>query len=231
MNFYVPPTLPQDFQNFLSVDIPGAVESFTILHDWYDQFNEDYEPHTERAQFYSDTTFSRYADVDNTGLNIRFGKSADIQKGDYCIANNGQIFLLDWDYAMSLNNKKTRPVRCNAYITITRRVQDEVDDMCMLIQQGGIKTIVDNIPVNAFFYDGRPQYSANNYTPGIVPNNLSIVWLQYNSQTKNIKIDDQFTWFDDTYHVISIKRTGMVIDGEHGVLTLDCKKVPGGTLE
>ena len=228
--FYVPKTLAADFDAFLDNDIPGAVMDYTVLDDWYDQFKDDYEPVIVRGEIYPDATKSRYSDTDNN-LNIRCALNSGIKKGDMMIASeDNTIYLLDWAIAPQPNNRASRALRCNFRLTIKRYVEDELDDRGYLIKPAEDATIVDNLPVNGYRYDGRPEYSSHAGAPGITPNALTIVSIQFNSQTKNIRIDDEFQWGNEVYVIVDIDRVGLDISEEYGVLRLQCKKKAGGIL-
>ena len=83
-NFYIPPTLESDFDNFLNHDVPHMVMDFELLHDWYDQFADDYEKKIIRGELYPDATKSRYTNTDNN-QNFRASVSSGVQKGDIVI--------------------------------------------------------------------------------------------------------------------------------------------------
>lgn len=231
LNFHVPRTLEDDFRTFLSYDIPGAVKGFTVLHSWYDQFAQGYSPIIERGEIYPDSTKSRYSNVDNTGMNIRFAKDADIVKGDMVIdSQTKEIFLLDWQVGPSPNATNSRPVRCNLRTSFTRHIAQQVDEYGYLKGKERDIVVVDNLPINAYRYDGRPEFSASSSTVGVVPNALTIIMVQYNQQTKNIKIDDSFIWYNQEYVVIDINPVGLNIEGTSGILTLQAKKKAGGNI-
>lgn len=226
--FYVPKTLVSDFDNFLDNDIPGAVMGFTHLHNWYDQFKEDYEPKVIRGEIYPDATKSRYANTDNN-LNFRASYNSDIEAGDIIIDPNSIIYLLDWEVPPQPNNKMSRALRCNTLFTFERYVHEETDDDGYLIQPEGFKTIAEKIPCNTYRYDGRPEYSAQSYTPGVVPNALTLLSVQLNEQTAEIQVDDEFTWVRDRYVVIDVSYAGTDIYSNRGVLKLQVKKKAGGS--
>ena len=254
--FKVPRTLAADFTSFLNQDIPNTVMDFTLLKDWYAQFEGDYEPNFIRGEIYADSTKSRYTNTDNN-MNFRADVNSGIQKGDMLIQPDGTIFLLDWEVALESNNAPSRALRCNAKITVTRYQIDEVDEDGYVstydyedvdewgyaISEDSDQTnesesftnthivVADSIPVNAYRYDGRPEYPSISGTPGVTPTALTIMSLQYNSKTKNIRINDQFIWGFETYRVIDIDRMGMNINGQRGVLRLQCNKVAGGMYE
>lgn len=222
--FYVPPTLVGDFDNFLALDIPGAVMEFQVYHNWYDQETTE----SIRGEIYPDATKSRYANTDNN-LNFRTSVKSDIQKGDLIKDPAGEIYLLDWDIPPQPNNKMSRALRCNTTLKFTRFSNEIYDDDGYRIKdEDRNKTIADSIPCNAYRYDGRPDFSAISHTPGIVPNALTILSVQYNEQTANIRVDDQFFWEEYEYIVVDVSHVGVKLNNKCGVLTIQAKKKAGG---
>ena len=225
--FKVPRTLAADFTRFLDQDIPNTVMDFELIPDWYMKFEEGYEPHYIRGEIYPDSTKSRYENTDNN-MNFRADIRSGIKKGDMIIQPDKTIFLLDWFVALQSNNAPSRAVRCNMILNIKRYSEGEFDEDGYRSEMPGWKTIVDRLPVNAYHYDGRPEYSAVSGTPGISPNALTILSVQYNHQTKNIRVGDRFVWGDDTHEVIDINRVGLDIKQRFGTLKIQAKKVAGG---
>ena len=258
-HFRIPKSLPDDFKNFLNHDIPGAVMDFVILRSWYEQFEEDYVERTERGEIYEDSTKSRYTNMDNVGLNLRFAWDADVINGDYVIDTDGTIYLLDWKMAPSPNNKNTRPLRCNLKTSFKRFIgdsymsnqdtgimeqiidpdtgmviqpqpvdPDDAPEVEILIDENGYQTIAEEIPCNAYRYDGRPEYASVYGSAGISPNALTMMSIQYNQQTKNIRTNDQFVWNNEVYIVIDINPVDINLGGQTGILSLQCKRKAGG---
>lgn len=236
--FYVPRTLAADFKEFLENDIPNTVMDFIILKDWYDQFKNGYEEKTIRGEIYPDSTKSRYSNTDNN-MNFRAAVDSGIRKGDMIIDDKGNIFVLDWEVALQSNNAPSRALRCNMYLTVTRdntANNENVDEYGYVIDYNAIDsesntiTIVDNIPANAYRYDGRPEYAAISGNPGVSPNALTLMTVQYNNQTKNIRVNDRFIWGNEVYFIVDVNRVGVNINDEYGVLFLQSKKAPGGIL-
>ena len=225
--FRVPRTLAADFTAFLNQDLPNQVMDFVLLKSWYDQFQEEYEPVTIRGEIYPDSTKSRYEDTDNN-MNFRADVNSGIQKGDMIIQPDNTIFLLDWFVALESNNAPSRAVRCNMKLTIRRFSEGVFDEDGYRIEYPGWRTIVDELPVNAYHYDGRPEFSAVSGTPGVTPNALTIINMQYNEQSKNIHVGDKFKWGDDVHEIIDINRVGIDITDTFGTIKIQAKKVAGG---
>ena len=229
--FKVPRTLAADFDRFLDQDIPNTNMDFEILKNWYDREEEGYEPQYVRGEIYPDSTKSRYENTDNN-MNIRCSVSSGIRKGDYLIQPDGTIFLLDWAVALQSNNAPSRALRCNMYLTVKRftSLEEEYDEDGYRIQEASEdwKTIVPAIPCNAYRYDGRPEYTIVSGTPGAVDSALTLMTVQYNDITKNIRADDEFDWGNETYRIVDVNRVGVHIDGEFGTLKLQARKAEGG---
>jgi len=249
--FRVPRTLAADFDAFLNQDIPDTNMDFELLHCWYDKFEQDYVPTYIRGEIYPDSTKSRYENTDNN-MNLRCSRTSGIRKGDMVIEPDGTIYILDWEVHLQSNNAPTRAVRCNMVLKVVRHkttvdITEEttIGEDGVLIDEDGFVieqpqqeetsyltdqtvTIVSDIPCNAYRYDGRPEYVAVSGTPGADPNALTLMTVQYNDQTKDIHIDDEFTWGDETYFVVDVNRVGININGEYGVLKIQAKKKAGG---
>lgn len=228
--FYRPPTLQDDFDTFLNGDLPNQVMDFELVTDWSARSAEGYEPVIIRGELYPDSTKSRYEDTDNN-MNIRCSLDSGIEKGDIVVAsNNNQIYLLDWEVAPESNNRPSRALRCNMYLSVKRWRNEEVGNDRRVIVHEGWESICEGMPANAYRYDGRPEYSAINSTPGIAPNALTILSTQFNPKTQLISVDDRFDWGKDEYTVIDVNYVGIGLDGR-GVLKLQARKTAGGHLE
>lgn len=230
--FFVPRTLAADFDAFLEQDIPNTVMDFEVLKNWYDKKNGDYEPRYIRGEIYPDSTKSRYEDTDNN-MNIRCSVHSGIQKGNYLIQPNGEIFLLDWEVALESNNAPSRALRCNMMLKIERYLneQEEYDeDGFKMNDDSGPKhvVIVPPIPANAYRYDGRPEYVTVSGTPGATAGALTLMTVQYNEYTDKIHVDDTFDWGNETYRIVDVNRVGLPLHGKWGTLKLQARKAEGG---
>jgi len=227
--FRVPRTLAADFDAFLNRDIPNTNMDFELLHCWYDREDETYIPQYIRGEIYPDSTKSRYENTDNN-MNLRCSVTSGIRKGDMIVEPDGTIYLLDWEVHLQPNNAPTRALRCNMILNIKRFQHAEVDDMGYVVNgsEDGYVDIVPSIPCNMYRYDGRPEDVTVSGTPGQTVNALTIFTVQFNDKTKNIHIDDEFEWGDETYYVVDINRVGINIGGQYGTLKLHARKKPGG---
>lgn len=224
--FFVPRTLASDFDNFLNTDVPNMVMDFELITDWFRQFDDDYEKQYIRGEIYPDSAKSRYANTDNN-LNFRASVSSGIKKGDMIIDLSGNIYLFDWNVLLEHNNAPTRALRCNAKLSFEKYHEDEADDDGYLLRKRGWDTFIDDLPVNAYYYDGRPEWTAMSMNPGTQANALTVVNLQLNRKTKDIRIDDRFVWSGSKYTIINVSYQGTDIDNKNGVITLQAKRTAG----
>lgn len=242
--FRVPRTLAADFDAFLDRDIPNTNMDFEVLRNWYDKFKEDYTPAYVRGELYPDSTKSRYENTDNN-MNIRCSVSSGIRKGDMLIEPNGTIYVLDWAVQLQSNNAPSRALRCNLLLTVYDYKKSLVDDEGYAIDDEGFvvsgekyaidnpevpdkNIIVDKLPSNAYRYDGRPEFVAVSGTPGTIAGVLSLLTIQYNEQTKNIKIGQFFDWGGNTYEIVDVNAVGLDLHQRYGTLKLQAKRAAGG---
>lgn len=226
--FYVPPTLAADFTNFLNNDIPNTVMNFEHQPNWYDRNADGYKASYIRGEIYPDSTKSRYTNTDHN-LNLRFDVNSGVRKGDMVVDENGSIYLLDWDVTLESNNAPTRGLKCNATIEVKRWFPEETTIDGYLLKEAEYRTIVAPIPVNAYRYEGRPEYSAVENQPGISPNALRLLSIQYNEMTKHLMVGDVFNLGPERYIVIDIDRVGLNVTEEFGTLLIQARKEPGGS--
>lgn len=202
---------------------------FVIHKDWFAQFADGYEERIIRGEIYPDSTKSRYTNMDNY-MNIRADVDSGIRKGDMLVDPNGVIYLLNWEVALQSNNAPSRALRCNMHLTMYRHQEEVVDEYGFEIEPEQDVVLVDRLPANAYRYDGRPEYTAVSGTPGMTPDALTIVSIQYNDKTKIIKENDKFIWANEEYMVVDINYTDVNEMNNSGVMIIQAKKAPGGIL-
>lgn len=226
-DFRPPTTIQDDFRRLLDHDVPFVNFTFELVHDWFAMKEPGYEPIYIRAQ---QTPIDWKSKIGNSDMSTNFKVTHDIPiyKGDMVIREDGMVYLLNWNVQNHANNQATQNIECNAQTQFTRRYDDVTDDRGFLIEPGGERVIVPTIPIVHAEYAGRPDFPMSQGLPGVVPNHLITVTLQWNSTTKNIEIDDRFVIGNYTYRVISTSIAEVNIDKDHGVLILHAKKVAGG---
>lgn len=241
--FKIPKTLAADFDEFLNNDIPNTVMDFELIHNWYSKFEQGYKPTYIRGELYPDSTKSRYENTDNN-MNIRCSITSGIRKGDIVIEPDGSIYILDWAVHLQSNNAPSRALRCNLMLTVYENVDPESNEDGYAVDDEGFvieptepleneeydprKIIVNEIPANAYRYDGRPEYVSVSGAPGTIAQIVTLMTVQYNEQTKNIKIGQFFDWDSETYEIVDVNKVGIDINGQYGTLKLQAKRAAGG---
>lgn len=228
-DFRPPPTIEDDFRRLLDHDVPYVNFTFEQIHDWFDINEKDYQSIYIRAQ---QTPIDWKSKIGNSDMSTNFKVTHDIpiHKGDMVIREDGTVFMLNWNVQNHANNFATQSVECNAEIEITRQVDDELTVDGYQVNEGGRQIVVPSIPIVHAEYAGRPDFSATQGQPGMVPDHLITVHLQWNQKTKNIFLNDEFVIGDFTYRVINISIAEVNIDKDYGVLVLNAKRVAGGGL-
>lgn len=212
-----------DFDAFLMTDVPHVNWWFTRYHDWTDQQATS----QIRGEIFPINWKSKYSGSD-TASNFRVSQKTEIQKGDILIREDGEILMLIWNVEDQVNNKKSQVQVCNLMATFTRFQKAVVDPVTgWVVTAEGDKTVVENIPVIAYEVANKVEYATSYNVPGIVPNHLGTVLLQYNPQTNNLRIGDQFVWHGTAFHITDIGYGELDITGTSGMLTLTVKKVAG----
>ena len=225
-DFRPPPTIEDDFRRLLQHDVPHVNYTYELVRNWYSLGDEDYKPIYLRAQ---QTPIDWKSKIGNSDMNTNFKCTHDIpiHKGDIVIREDGIVFMLNWNVQNHANNQATQCSECNVTLEFTREFEDETDEEGYLITPGGRRVVVPSIPATQIEYAGRPDYAANRDNPGIAPDHLITVYLQWNPTTKQIFLNDQFVIGNFTYRVINISLVEVNIDRDYGILTLNAKRVAG----
>lgn len=189
----------------------------------------DYEPEYIRGQQTSIDWKSKIGNSDMS-TNFKTDYTHKIEKGDYVIREDGELFMLNWNITLHANNQATQSTECNAVVDITREFPDETDDKGMLIVEGGRRPVAAGLPISHQEYAGRPDYSGSSGQAGMHPDHLITVYCQWNQTTRKIRLDDQFVLGDFTYKIMNISLAEVQIDKDYGILTLNAKRVAGGSV-
>lgn len=225
-SFYLPPTIASDYKRYLYTDIPNATGTFELLHNWYAKDAEGYKPVEMRAEMFPINWKSKMGTSD-ASANFYTHLDIDIYKGDYVINKNGEIFLLNWTVQKEVNCQHTQAAKCNHMLALEREQQEEWSADGRIVREGGMQPVFAPVPVLLSEYAGRPDYAPNYNAPGIVPDMLIAGTVQFNEQTKQMRINDEFDWGPFRYRVINIVYTEVTIDGTKGILGFNARRVGG----
>lgn len=229
-DFRPPPTIEDDFRRQLEHDVPYVNFTYELVRDWFSVKEEGYEPIYLRGQ---QTPIDWKSKIGNSDMNSNFKTTHDIplHKGDMVIREDGKVYILNWEIQNHANNQATQTAECNGTLTFVRHINDIVSVEGYLIEPRHDAIIVPPIPVIHEEYAGRPDFSATREIPGINADHLITVSMQWNSRTKNIRLDDEFEIGCFTYRVINISFAEVNIDNENGILKINAKRVAGGVIE
>ena len=228
--FRVPVTLDSDWKQNLLEDKKHVNYCFELLHDWYDQFDEEYEPEWVRAQ---QTPIDWKSKIGNSDASFNFKTTHDVmvRKGDMVRREDGVISILNWDIQEHANNKATQVAKCNLLLTAKRRIPEELDPgTALMLTPEHDEIIVDKLPVIITEYAGRPDFTEYMNIPGITPDHLSTVSMQWNEQTKKLRIGDTFEIEQFSYRIVQLAYQELNIDKTAGVLLAYAKRVAGGEI-
>lgn len=203
---------------------------YALSSDGTYALTDEYEPEYIRAQQTSIDWKSKIGNSDMS-TNFKTDYTHKIEKGDYVIREDGMLFMLNWNITLHANNQATQSTECNGIVDITREFPDEVDDKGMLIQAGGRRPVAASLPISHAEYAGRPDYSGASGQAGMHPDHLITVYCQWNETTRKIRLDDQFVLGDFTYKVMNISLAEVQVDKDYGILTLNAKRVAGGSVD
>ena len=213
MKFYVPPKLQQDFKDWLHTDVQNANYDFQIIRNWYQQTKVA----PIRALFFPISWKSK---IGNSDANSNFKTSYDciIRKGDIAIREDGMILMLNWQVQNNPNNQSTQAIACNARFQFERHVDEKVDSKGYLIEEAHDEIIAPEIPGVYAEYTGRPDYAASYNTPGISPDHLLTVQVQFNPKTDLIRLGDEFALMHSRYRIVNRVDTEVDIDRQYGII-------------
>lgn len=230
-NFKPPAQIETDFIRLLNHDVPHTNFTYELIHDWFQRDADGYKKIFIRGQ---QTPIDWKSKIGNSDMSSNFKTSyeVEVQKGDIVIREDGVLYMLNWNITMHPNNQATQCVECNAVVDFTREKPPEVDPMTGIRTgaPGGRETIVAQMPISHSEYAGRPDFSGSSGQAGMHPDHLISVYLQWNPTTRQIRLDDEFIMGDFTYRVINISLAEVQVDKDHGVLTLNAKRVAGGAV-
>jgi hypothetical protein len=225
MHHNVVDTFKPDYDDFLNTDIPNVTYTFSVAHDWYSEDRFDV-----RGTIYPVNWKSKYSGSD-TASNFRTSLSSDVRKGDLVLRDDGALYMIVWEVEKSIDNKKSQAQLCNLNITFERWQEAIVNPLTGIKEEDeGFISIAANLPCIGYEMQNQMEYAIGNNTPGIIPNNKSLLYVQYNSTTDEIQINDQFDWYKNRYKVVDIAGAEIDVTGTFGILTYTCEKVPGGVL-
>lgn len=201
--------------------------TFELIDDWFKRDMGGYDPVYIRAQ---QTPIDWKSKIGNSDMSLNFKVTHDvpIRKGDMAIREDGVVFLLNWEIQNHANNQATQSSKCNTMFEVKRHVPEVTDSRGMLIQEACTKVVVPPIPGTHVEYAGRPDYAAAQGQPGINADHLITCSVQWNSTTKEIRLNDEFEIGMFTYRVVNVSVVEVDINQESGILIFNARRIAGG---
>lgn len=213
MKFYIPPTVQSDFTDWLNTDVQNANYTFRMIRDWYDQ----QELPEIRAMYFPIAWKSKIGNSD-ANSNFKTDYGVIIRKGDLAIREDGGIYMLNWTVQRNPNNQSSQAIACNAKLTFMREVEEKLDDRGFLLEEAGTIEIAPDMPCVYAEYTGRPDYASSYNTPGISPDHLLVVQVQFNSHTDGIRLGDEFELTHTRYRIVNRVDSEVELNREYGII-------------
>lgn len=136
--------------------------------------------------------------------------------------------MLTWDIKEHMNNQATQAQICNLKLTLKRHVQAVSDARGFVVTPAHDEVILFEHPSTFEPYQGRPDYISSASSPGINADSLMSGQIQFNEETKNIRINDEFEHGGFTYRIINYEWTQVDYDQTYGIIKFNAKRVAGG---
>lgn len=231
IRFHIPPHIQSDFDTFLMTDIPFVNYTYEVHKNWYENNSTDV-----RGEVVPINWKSKYAGSDSA-TNLRISLKADVVKGDILIRKPtdkepADTFMAIWDVEKEVNNKRVQIQRCNMRISFSRHFPLEIDPSTgMKISEAGYRPVAEEIPCIGSVVVNKLEYTVAQGTPGLLPNHMMVIYVQWNDSTKNIDINDTTVWHGQEYKVMDVNKSEVAWDGSYGLITLTMDKVAGGKLD
>ena len=211
MRFYIPPNLQSSFLDLIkspvATPLPLNFNPNVIIRAIVPEID-----HREKSSTVTKGTKYTYAST-NIPLEI----------GDYLQDDNGIYLINQLRIERFPECFKFLLIECNAKFTVTRYEEATWDE------NGNPLTDAGDNPIATDFYCsimvGGTQFTVTSGEVGIVPSNQTISQTRYTDETDNMKIGDNFMWFDCKYEIIDFDYSQISIEGKSGLLGFTGKKV------
>ena len=87
--------------------------------------------------------------------------------------------------------------------------------------------IAPDMPCVYAEYTGRPDYASNYNTPGISPDHLLTVQVQFNPLTDGIRLGDAFELCNTKYRIVNRVDSEVEINRDYGIINLMARRIAG----
>lgn len=214
MNFYVPPSLSDDFANMLEVFGVDVVINYNNA-----------TPVTTKMQFSNPDFKSNYQNLSDSARIVRFKLTDTVLKGDYLTDADNITYLLTWKPFKDINSYKSQCQECNCELDFEAWQAEVIGSTGIVVTPAKYVNIAENVRCfTARNKTGIFEGGLNDV--GIVPKSKLMVGMQYNTNTQNIDIGDEFSFRNVQYLITDIDYSQL-----HDTLTTGCLVIFAEQLE
>lgn len=213
MQFYVPPNMVENYNDFLQTDVCHTIK-------WCrDIFAEPPIWNEERVEISSINYKSKQYGSDNA-IRMRMPKNSEIQKGDIILYDNRQ-YIVTWN----INEDRPDSHACTIELLTTpitfKRFKAAVVDgeTGNIITPDGYHPLFPTIRC-MHIMNGNFEIRLKNNQAGLLPNNRLTITMQANKETFKLKKGDIFDLYGETHVIHDIIYTEINYDGETGLIVV-----------
>ena len=220
MNFYIPPTLSQDFEEMLN--IPGFGTQVTINP------NLSATPIQTIVQLSNPKFKTNYQNITDNSLILRFKLLDDIRKGDYLVTKDKVTYLITWQPFKDINSYKSQCQLCNTSLDFEVWEDSVLDnDTGEVTTSAGYSSVAENIKCFTV-KNSMGVFGSGVGEIGIVPQGRLLIGTQFNNETVKIKVGNEFSYHGVQYKITNLDYSQLEDDQENGCLVLYTEQLEGG---
>lgn len=216
MFFYVPNYLEDDFNDSLNINGKSCTLNYNATTPTSITININNNSSSFNSKSITDGLFD-----------IEVSKSISIKKGDYITYDNNKYLIVTLPHE-EINCKTSQIQLCNISIDIQRFNNEMYDENGNTTTPCGYSTISDNT-YGFFSRTGFNAYDSSNGDVGILPSQKISLCVQYNTNTSNILIGDEFDLYDKHFVISDIDYSQLNSSGNDGMLVIYAQILDGGS--
>jgi hypothetical protein len=214
--FYVPNYLEDDFECSLNVNGKTCVLNYNSATPTSIAININSLDFKSNMKGLSDNTFDMEA-----------MKNSGIKKGDYLTDPDGNVYLVNWNPMKEINCLRAQIQMCTIMIDFQRFQSEVIDSDGVSATPCSYLDIVEDVYCY-FNRTGMGVFDSSTGQVGIPHTQRICIGLQYNADTSNIRISDEFTLYNKPYVITDIDYSQMNTSGVDGVLIVYAQILEGG---
>lgn len=218
MDFYIPATLEQDFNDMVDTFGVACVLNYNAT-----------TPTNVTVTFSNKDTEAMFSDIKDNARMLRFKLSDTITKGDYLTDVNSVVHLVTQSPYKDINSYKSQSQICSNVITFVRWEKEVLHNTTGdVISLAGYENIAED--VYCFVSkSGVGTLDGGNDTIGLTSKNKIVLGFQYNADTSLIKVGDEFEFMSEQYAIQNIDTTQLSDGATIGMIIIYAEKLEGGS--